>query len=303
MCSISTSNSGSRLVPSGTCAVGRLGGAGHAGATGCVQRRQAQRVLGGFGGFVVEVGRDVEQQVVAGFDDLGDARVGPVRLVDDENHRKVRGQRLAQHEPGLRQRTLGRVDQQQHPVHHRQPALHLAAEVGVPGGVDDVDHRHRPVRVMAVHGGVLGQDGDALFPLQVAAVHHAFLQSSPRSCSAPDCRSIASTSVVLPWSTCATMATLRNGTSVIVAAGACQRRTEANRAAHPPRVCRLRASALVGLVAAAAFGCIHRAVGDGNELFDGMAPIGCAQQVQFGASGADAGRYAGRMPGDRTADP
>ena len=28
---------------------------------------------------------------------------------------------------------------------------------------------------MAVHGGVLGQDGDALFLLQVTGVHHAFL--------------------------------------------------------------------------------------------------------------------------------
>ena len=33
-----------------------------------------------------------------------------------------------------------------------------------------------PSAVMAMHGGVLGQDGDALFPLQVTAVHHAVLQ-------------------------------------------------------------------------------------------------------------------------------
>lgn len=51
--------------------------------------------------------------------------------------------------------------------------------------------------------------------------------SSPRWVRAPDCRSMASTSVVLPWSTCATMATLRNsgrasgeGTPEIVAAPA-----------------------------------------------------------------------------------
>ena len=55
--------------------------------------------------------------------------------------------------------------------------------------------------------------------------------SSPRWCSAPDCRSIASTRVVLPWSTWATMATLRNGTSVIVAAGGRQRRTGGRRGA------------------------------------------------------------------------
>ena len=33
-----------------------------------------------------------------------------------------------------------------------------------------------PSRVMAMHGGVLGQDGDALFPLEVTAVHDAVLQ-------------------------------------------------------------------------------------------------------------------------------
>ena len=87
----------------------------------------------------------------------------------------MRVERLAQHEPGLRQRALGRVDQQQHPVDHGQAALHLAAEVGVPGRVDDVDDCDRSVGVVAVHGGVLGQDGDALFLFQVTAVHDAFM--------------------------------------------------------------------------------------------------------------------------------
>ena len=83
----------------------------------------------------------------------------------------MRGQRLAQHEAGLRQRSLGGVDQQQHAVDHRQAALDLAAEVGVAWSVDDVDDRHRAVRVLAVHGGVLRQDRDALFLLQVTGVH------------------------------------------------------------------------------------------------------------------------------------
>lgn len=83
------------------------------------------------------------------------------------------GQGLAQHETGLRQRALGGVDQQQHPVHHGQPALHLTAEVGVAWGVDDIDDGRRPVRMPAMHGRVLGQDRDALFLLQVPGVHEA----------------------------------------------------------------------------------------------------------------------------------
>ena len=48
-------------------------------------------------------------------------------------------ERLAQDEARLGQRALGGVDEQHHAVDHRQPALDLAAEVGVAGGVDEVD--------------------------------------------------------------------------------------------------------------------------------------------------------------------
>ena len=86
-------------------------------------------------------------------------------------------QRLAQHEPGLGERALGGVDQQHDAVDHRQSALDLAAEVGVAGGVDDVD-RHRPVGgagTGVAHGGVLGEDRDALLALEVAGVHRALV--------------------------------------------------------------------------------------------------------------------------------
>ncbi len=85
----------------------------------------------------------------------------------------MRGQRLAQHEAGLRQGPLGRVDQQQHAVDHRQPTFDLTAEIGVARGVDDVDDGHAAVGVLAVHGGVLRQDRDALFLLEVTGVHQS----------------------------------------------------------------------------------------------------------------------------------
>ncbi len=174
MCSSSTSNSGSRFSPSGFSPL--------AGSVVLAMPARPEAYSVGSPSafsaaawrFVVEVGGDVEQQVVALGDHLGDAGVGTVGLVDHEDHRQVRGQRLAQHEAGLRQRALGGVDQQQHAVDHGQAALHLAAEVGVAGRVDDVDDGHRAVRVLAVHGGVLRQDRDALFLLQVTGVHQAF---------------------------------------------------------------------------------------------------------------------------------
>ena len=54
-------------------------------------------------------------------------------------------------------------------IHHRQDALDLAAEVGVAGGVDDVD-----AGVVPIDRGRLGQDGDAALLFEVVGVHCAF---------------------------------------------------------------------------------------------------------------------------------
>ncbi len=161
------------VLPVGVLAVGGLGSAGDACASRRVQRRQAKRVLGRLLSLVVEIGCDVEQQVVTFRYDLGDPRVGPVGLVDHQDDRQMRGQRLAQHEARLRKRPLRRIDQQQHSVNHGQPAFDLTAEVGVTRGVDDVDDRHAAVGVAAMYGGVLRQDRDALFLLQIPGVHQA----------------------------------------------------------------------------------------------------------------------------------
>jgi hypothetical protein len=116
------------------------------------------------------VGVEVEEQRVDLVDDLGDARILAVDLVDDEDDRQVQLQRLAQHEARLGERALAGVDEQQHAVDHRQPALDLSAEVRVPGRVDDVD-----LRPAVAHGRVLGQDRDALLALEIARVHDAVL--------------------------------------------------------------------------------------------------------------------------------
>ena len=75
-------------------------------------------------------------------------------------------ERLGDHELGLRQRPFGGVDQHDGAVDHVEDALHLAAEIGVAGRVDDVD-----ARVLPEDGGALGEDGDAALALQVVAVH------------------------------------------------------------------------------------------------------------------------------------
>ena len=77
-------------------------------------------------------------------------------------------ERLGEHEPRLRHRALGRIDQHQRPVGQSQHALDLAAEIGVAGRVDQVD-----LHALVVQGDVLGQDRDAAFALQVVRVEDA----------------------------------------------------------------------------------------------------------------------------------
>ena len=114
------------------------------------------------------VGVEVEEELVHLVDDLGDPRVRPVDLVDDQDDGQLRLERLAQHEPGLGERAFAGVHQQEDAVDHRQPALDLAAEVRMARRVDDVD-----LRPAVAHGRVLGEDRDPLLALQVAGVHDA----------------------------------------------------------------------------------------------------------------------------------
>ena len=146
------------------------GDAGPAGLGRGVDDGEVERVL------AVALVEEVQEQLVGLVDDLGDPRVRAVDLVDHEDDRQVGVQRLAQHEAGLRQRALGRVDQEHDAVDHRQAALDLATEVGVARGVDDVD-RHRTSldglggSAGVADRGVLGEDRDALLALEVAGVH------------------------------------------------------------------------------------------------------------------------------------
>ena len=88
---------------------------------------------------LVLVGVEVEEQLLHLVHHLGDAGVGAVDLVDHDHHRQPGLERLAQHEAGLGERALARVDEEEHAVDHGEAPLDLAAEVGVARGVDDVD--------------------------------------------------------------------------------------------------------------------------------------------------------------------
>jgi hypothetical protein len=97
-----------------------------------VEDREIELLVAG-----VERGKEIEDLV----DDFGDAGVGLVDLVDRHDRAQAELQRLGDHELGLRHRAFGRIDQHDGRVDHVQDALDLAAEIGVAGGVDDVDAR------------------------------------------------------------------------------------------------------------------------------------------------------------------
>ncbi len=73
---------------------------------------------------------------------------------------------LADHELGLGHRAFGGVDEDDRAVHHVQDALDLAAEIGVAGGIDDVD-----AGVLPDDRGRLGQDGDAALFFELVRIH------------------------------------------------------------------------------------------------------------------------------------
>jgi len=92
--------------------------------------------------------------------------VGPVDLVEHDDRAQAQPQRLLGDEFGLRHRPLGGIDQQHDAVDHAEDALDLAAEIGVAGGIDDVDPDALPF-----HAGRLGQDGDAALAFQIVRIH------------------------------------------------------------------------------------------------------------------------------------
>jgi len=111
---------------------------------------------------------ELDEQVENLVHDFFRPLVLPVDFVDDHDRFQFLFERLAQHIFGLRHRPFESVHQQQYTVHHVEHALHLAAKVGMARGVNDVD-----LDVVVKHGGILGQNRNAPFALQIVGVHDA----------------------------------------------------------------------------------------------------------------------------------
>ncbi len=113
------------------------------------------------------------EQVEHLVDDPVRAGAGAIHLVHHHDRLEAVAEGLLGHEAGLRHGAIHRIDDQQHGVHHRQHALDLAAEVGMPWGIDDIDAEVLAFRAGPANGGVLRQNGNAALLLDLVGVHHA----------------------------------------------------------------------------------------------------------------------------------
>jgi len=119
-------------------------------------------------------GAQFEKEVKGTVQRVVGVRAPSVYLVDHHDDAVVHGQRLLQDETRLGHGPLGGVHQEQHAVHHVEHPLDLATEIGVAGGVHDVDLDLLPGSgVKDGDGGVLGQDGNPALALQGVRVEHA----------------------------------------------------------------------------------------------------------------------------------
>ena len=116
------------------------------------------------------VGTEFEEELENHVENLMRVGVVAVDLVDDNDRLEAVLQSLLEHELGLGLGTTKGIHDKKHSVHHLHDALHLAAEVGVARGVDDID-----MVFMPLEGGVLSLDGDALLTLQIHGIHDADL--------------------------------------------------------------------------------------------------------------------------------
>ena len=116
------------------------------------------------------VGVEFHQQVEDLIQDLLASRLGTIDLVHHENRPQPMLQGLAQNEARLGHHPFDGIDQEQDRIHHAQDTLHLASEICMPRGIDELDSD-----AFVLDGGALGLDRDSPLALQIARIHHAIL--------------------------------------------------------------------------------------------------------------------------------
>jgi len=114
-------------------------------------------------------GAKIDEQVENIAQDLRNAGVAPVDLVDYDDYRVAERKGFAQDEAGWWQGAFGGVNQQHHAVHHGKGPFLLSAKVGMAGGVQYVYFY-----VLPDYRAVLGGDRIAPLAFLSCAQHRPF---------------------------------------------------------------------------------------------------------------------------------
>ena len=136
------------------------------GAAAGVEDREIERLI---------IGAKFDEQIEDLVEHLMGAGVGAVDLVDDDDRAKLVLEGLFQDEAGLGHGAFGGIDQEEDAVGHAEDAFDFAAEIGVAGGVDQVDLGGLAVGAGVIDGDVLGQDRDAALAFQRIGIQQGVL--------------------------------------------------------------------------------------------------------------------------------
>ncbi len=118
---------------------------------------------------LVVIGPKVGKQVKAFVQSAVGFCIGFVDLVENHDGAQAQFQRLGCDEFGLRHRAFGSVNKKDNTVHHGQDPLNLASEIGVAGGINDVDPGAFPFQRSG-----FGENGDTTFTFKVIGIHRPF---------------------------------------------------------------------------------------------------------------------------------
>ena len=132
---------------------------GPAVSSGGVNHGQIQLLLGS---------PQIDEKVIHFIGHLGGTGHGTVDLIHHDHRCQAQGQRFFQNGTGLGHTALIGIHQKDDTVHHGKASLHLPAEIGVAGGIHNID-----LDPLVYQGGVFGQNGNASFFFQIVGIHNA----------------------------------------------------------------------------------------------------------------------------------
>ena len=97
------------------------------------------------------------------------ALIRAVNFVENHNDTVSKFQSAGEYKTCLGHRAFRRVHQKNHTVHHFENAFDFPAEVGVSGGIDNVDFG-----ISVTDGGIFCKNGNTAFPFKVTGIQYTF---------------------------------------------------------------------------------------------------------------------------------